>query len=95
MSKWCANEPDDAPEVRHTRDTVGTFRGRARVVALVGADAWALLEDAPSSDVAGGATYDAHIVACARQAGAARIATFNVRHFERMNLGNVTLLVPG
>lgn len=73
---------------------VDTFRARATVVGLDGAEAWDLLDTALAGSVSGGATYDAHIAACAMKAGAARLATFNRRHFERLDLGEVVLLVP-
>lgn len=73
---------------------VDTFHGRARVVGLDGEEAWALMEEALTGEVSGGATYDAHIAACAKKAGADRLATFNRRHFERLDLGEVALLVP-
>ena len=72
-----------------------TFRARARVVALTATDAWTLLDEVAAQQLAGGATYDAHIVACARRAGAASLVTFNRRHFERLPLGDVQLVVPG
>jgi len=71
-----------------------TLRGRAQVVGLEGDEAWDLLDDALGNAVSGGATYDAHIAACARKAGASHLATFNRRHFERLDLGSVDLLVP-
>ena len=73
---------------------VETFRGNARVVGLEGDETWDLLDGALGNEVSGGATYDAHIAACARKAGATRLATFNRRHFERLDLGDVGLLVP-
>lgn len=72
-----------------------TFRTRARIVGLAAADAWALLDEITEGNLAGGATYDAHIAACARKAGAASLVTFNRRHFERLPLGDVQLIVPG
>ncbi len=81
------------PEVAH-RLLAQTFHGRARVVGLDGEDAWALLDGVLANAVSGGATYDAHITACALKAGAARIATFNRRHFERLDLGDMALVVP-
>lgn len=71
-----------------------TFRAKARVVGLDGEGAWALVDGALAHDISGGATYDAHIAACARKAGAERLATFNRRHFERLDLGDVVLLIP-
>ncbi len=73
---------------------VDTFRGRVRVVGLDADDAWSLLSQVVTNGVSGGATYDAHIAACARKGGAGRLATFNRRHFERLDLGAVALWVP-
>lgn len=81
------------PEVAH-KLLADTFLGRARVVGLDGDEAWALLNKALSTEVSGGATCDAHIAACAKKAGADRLATFNRRHFERLDLGDIALLVP-
>jgi predicted nucleic acid-binding protein len=72
-----------------------TFRARSRVVGLAASDTWTLLDDVTAHQLAGGATYDAHIAACARKAGAASLITFNRRHFERLPLGDVELVVPG
>ncbi len=68
-----------------------TFRARARVVGLDGPEAWDLLDAAIVSGTAGGATYDALVGACARKAGATRIATFDRRGFEHLGL---EILVP-
>jgi len=81
------------PEVAH-KLLYDTFQGRARVVGLDGDEAWALLDGALKSEISGGATYDAHIAACALKAGAACLVTFNRRHFERFDLGQMTLRVP-
>ena len=64
------------------------------MVGLDGRQAWALLDLALAQGVAGGATYDAHIAACAMKARVTQLATFNRRHFERFDLGDVALLVP-
>lgn len=53
------------------------------------------VDTACGKDIAGGATHDVHILACAQRAGATRLATFNRRDFERFDLGGVTLVVPG
>jgi len=71
-----------------------SFRGHCRVVGLDGDEAWALLEGALSAGISDGAVYDANIAACARKAGAAQLASFNRRHFERLDLGDMALLVP-
>ncbi len=71
-----------------------TFEGAARIVALDGREGWGLLDGLARHRIAGGTAYDAHIVACARKAGADRIATFNQRHFARLDLGEIELVVP-
>ena len=71
-----------------------TFRAKAVVVGLEGSEGWSVLDGALASEVSGGATYDAHIVACARKAGATRLATFNRQHFARLDLGAMDLFVP-
>jgi predicted nucleic acid-binding protein len=68
-----------------------TFRARARVVGIDGQEAWELLDAALASGVAGGATYDAHIAACARKAGASRLVTFNRKDFERLGIDLLVL----
>lgn len=52
-----------------------------------------LLRRAASQDVAGGSTYDAVIAACARDAGAAVLLTFNRRHFDPAPAG-IQVLEP-
>lgn len=71
-----------------------TFRGRARLISLDEQDGWAMLDAALAQGVSGGATYDLHIAACARKARAARLVTFNRRHFERLDLGGAALRAP-
>lgn len=56
----------------------------ARIVGLDGGDAWSFLLDAAAVQAAGGAIYDAQILACAWKAGAERIFTLNWRDFERL-----------
>jgi len=81
------------PEDAH-RLLAENFREGTRVVGLDGDEVWSLLDAALASQVAGGAIYDAHITACARKAGAARLLTFNRRDFERLDLGGIDLVVP-
>jgi predicted nucleic acid-binding protein len=71
-----------------------SFRDRAVVVGIDPTSVWDLLAALAAAGVAGGGTYDAHIVACARAAGADQLVTFNRRHFERLDLGAMTLRVP-
>jgi predicted nucleic acid-binding protein len=58
--------------------------GDAKVVAVPASETWTLLRTLPERGVAGGASYDAMIVACARRARADVILTWNLRHFERL-----------
>jgi predicted nucleic acid-binding protein len=58
--------------------------GDARVVTLPASETWRLLRTLPERGVAGGGSYDAMIVACARRARADTILTWNLRHFERL-----------
>lgn len=81
--------PDVALRLLH-----GAFSDRTTITALDGAEAWSMLEGLPGAGISGGATHDAHILACAKKAGAERLATFNLRHFQRLDLGAVGLLVP-
>lgn len=68
---------------------------RSKTTALLGKDAWTFLESLAATNVAGGTVYDARIVAAARKAGANRILTMNVRHFERLVPDGFEILVPG
>jgi predicted nucleic acid-binding protein len=70
--------PDDALEAME-----GSWGG-VGVVAVPAAGTWDLLRTLPIRGVAGGATYDAVIVACARKARVDVILTWNLRHFERL-----------
>lgn len=70
------------------------FATHTTIPALDGATGWAMVEALPAAGVAGGATYDAHILACAKRAGAARLSTFNLRHFQRLDLDGIELVVP-
>jgi predicted nucleic acid-binding protein len=58
--------------------------GQAEVVAVPAGETWSLLRSLPARGVAGGAAYDAMIVACARTARADVILTWNRPHFERL-----------
>jgi predicted nucleic acid-binding protein len=57
--------------------------GRFRLVGLDGEATLAVLEMMASQQISGGTTYDSLIAACAVKSGAARIYSWNIRHFER------------
>lgn len=87
------------PPWRLTRESAhqllaDTFRQRAIIASLEGPEAWEVLDSALPQEISGGAPYDAHVAACARKAGVAQLTTFNRRHFERLDLGEVELVVP-
>jgi predicted nucleic acid-binding protein len=58
------------------------FVERRNVAALDSAAYVALLRELAERGVGGGRTYDAVIAACAREAKATALLTFNRRHFE-------------
>lgn len=72
-----------------------TFRGHCRIVALNGEGGWDLLDHAVTGETTGGAVYDLHIATCALSGAATHLATFNRRHFERFNLADIVIVVPG
>ena len=64
------------------------------VVALSVAGYRALLRAAPAEDVSGGRIYDAVIAACARQARARTLLTFNTSHFASFAGPDLAIVVP-
>jgi predicted nucleic acid-binding protein len=86
-----------APYRLKPRDALAVLEGSwagARVVALAAAEAWGLLRSLPEQGVAGGTSYDATIVACARKARADVILTWNLPHFERL-ADDIEIAAPG
>ena len=73
----------------------GSFRNRLTLVGLDGEEGWDLIGDLDQQSIAGGASYDGLIVACARKGGAQRILTFNRKHFERLESEDIEIVVPG
>jgi len=69
-----------------------TFAGTVAVSYLT--DPWPVLYSLAASGLSGGVAHDAHIAACARAAGADVIATWNRKHFERLDLGGLELREP-
>jgi predicted nucleic acid-binding protein len=83
-----------SPTAARTLLTVNFVAEDVEITAL---DAHAyihLLHDISQREIAGGTTYDAVIVACARRAGAGALLTFNARHFERLVAGDIAIVVP-
>ena len=72
-----------------------SFGKCARVATLSGRDTWRLLREASRRGIAGGLFYDARILAAARKGKADRILTLDRRDFERLDTGDVRVVVPG
>ncbi len=79
--------PDDALEAME-----GSWGG-VEVVAVPAAETWGLLRSLPTRGIAGGGSYDAVIVACARKARVDAILTWNLRDFERLT-DDIEVAVP-
>jgi len=73
----------------------GSLEQRAKVVGLGTKETWRLLHRNASGGVAGGATYDALILDCARKGGAQRVLTLDRRDFQRLEIAELEVIVPG
>jgi predicted nucleic acid-binding protein len=62
----------------------GTLGDASTIVDLPTTERWAFLSRIAEEGVAGGAVYDAEIIAMALRAGARRLLTLNVGDFERL-----------
>lgn len=71
-----------APHVAE-RLLVSSFGPSCPVGALSSEQIWRLLDRLGKASIGGGAVFDARILAEAEAAGAARLVTHNVRHFNR------------
>lgn len=71
-----------------------TFMG-VDTVALDGGEIWRLLDDLEAKQVAGGRSYDGHILACARKAGARKLLTLNDRDFKAFEAPDIEIVRPG
>ena len=69
---------------------ISPLKGRMTIRGL-GEDVWSLLESAPSRNIAGGAVYDAMILAEAAAAGATSFRTLNTSDFERFRIEGVAI----
>ncbi len=72
----------------------GSFEQRAKVVSLTEKETWRFLHETANRGIAGGATYDALILACARKGGAQRVLTLDRRDFQRL-AAEIEVVVPG
>ncbi len=60
-----------------------SLRESTRLVSLA-EETWSVIEHLAQRSIGGGVTYDAFILASAREAEATRILTLNGRHFRRL-----------
>jgi len=72
----------------------GSLARRTTVAHLTGAESWKLLRESAGSGLAGGAAYDAAILACARKAGASRLLTLDRKDFLRLAPDDLEIVVP-
>lgn len=71
-----------------------SFGSRTRIVALPADAGWRFLRGIVEEGVAGGATYDAHVLDAAIAAGADRVLTLNLGDFERLQRPGVAVISP-
>ena len=63
-------------------------------VALDDGEVWRLIDDLETAQVAGGRSYDGHILACARKAGARKLLTLNERDFLALGDRDMEIVRP-
>ena len=71
-----------------------TFAGVA-TVALDGGEYWQLIDQLEATQIAGGRSYDGHILATARKAGARKLLTLNERDFLALGKRDIEIVRPG
>jgi predicted nucleic acid-binding protein len=71
-----------------------TFAG-VPTIALDGGEVWKLIWDLEATRIAGGRSYDGHILACARKAGARKLLTLNDRDFRALGDSEIEIARPG
>lgn len=70
------------------------FRATSRVEQLAGEECWRFLIGLPETRIAGGAAYDAEIVAVGRKVKARAIVTLDRRGFERSAPPELQIVIP-
>jgi predicted nucleic acid-binding protein len=81
--------PNDALELLDA-----TFHDGATVVALGSTELWRFLRGCPAAQIAGGRTYDAHILACADKGKADVLWTFNEHDFAALEHPTIDIRNP-
>jgi predicted nucleic acid-binding protein len=64
------------------------------VIALEADEHWSLLHRLQEKHIAGGRTYDGHILACARKGRSRCLYTFNERDFLALDEPDVEIVRP-
>lgn len=70
------------------------FETKALVTAQEPTAGWEFLQQSAEQEVSGGAIYDRVILAAALSAGARRLLTLNLRHFQRLAPPGIEILSP-
>jgi len=68
---------------------VQEIRERFSVIALTSEEHFAALQRAAATGIVGGTVYDVLLAQCAVKANAATLLTWNVKHFNRFDLGSI------
>ena len=71
-----------------------SFEGRAAVINLNAAETWRVIREAAARGIAGGAMYDAVILACAAKARAEHLLTLDVSDFARLAPEDIEIVRP-
>lgn len=71
-----------------------SLQGTTRVVGLRSDRVWGVLHALSAEGIAGGAAYDARVLAEARAGGADRILTLNTQDFERLAPAGMEIVAP-
>ncbi len=82
-------DPEDALTV-----LTMTLEDKVGLIGLPVRDYWDSLRTLVARGSRGGAVYDAEIIECSLQAGATRILTLNLRHFQRLAPAGIEVSRP-
>ncbi len=74
--------------------TLASLRAQVSLASMEDNAVWSSLETWSTSGIAGGRTYDAHILACARRARATAILTLNASDFTALAPSDIAVVTP-
>ena len=72
----------------------GSFEGSSSIVSLSETETWRFLHEVAGHRVAGGSSYDALILRCARKARATILLTLDRADFGRLDAAGMQIVVP-